>query len=298
MYLVLCLLFEQLRQIIQPLLNKFSGDAPARKFHDIDLQRPSCFIEAMTSFQQLIDIVKKLRGPNGCPWDKEQTHESLTPYAIEEAHELEEAITRGDTENLKEELGDLLFQSVLHAEVARQNGDFDIDDVIKHLNNKMVSRHPHVFSTTEVKDTKEVVQNWEEIKAQEKDSDPFDIPKSFPSLLRAHKIGKRTRKMDFDWNTSQEVMKKVNEELSELTQAIQSEDKNHIEEEMGDLLFTISQLARHLNLDAEKSLRLANNKFIGRFQAMLEAKPDFENLSREDKEKLWHSVKLSLAKGD
>ena len=245
----------------------------------------------MTSFQQLIDIVKKLRGPGGCPWDIAQTHKSLTPFAVEEAHELEEAIENNDVENMKEELGDLLFQSVLHSELARQNGDFDIDDVIKHLNNKMVRRHPHVFSDTKVKDAAEVLKNWEEIKALEKDGKPFDIPKSFPALLRAHKIGKRTKKMDFDWDTSSAVFDKVSEEMLEFKEAIELNDKERIEEEMGDLLFTISQYARHVDLDAEKSLRKANNKFIGRFEKMLELAPDFESKSREEKESLWQQVK-------
>lgn len=245
----------------------------------------------MTSFQQLIEIVKKLRGPDGCPWDKAQTHLSLTPYAIEEAHELEEAIEKKDIANMKEELGDLLFQSVLHAEVARQNGDFDIDDVINHLNHKMVSRHPHVFADTKVKDSKEVVKNWEAIKEGEKKVDPFDIPKSFPALLKAQKIGKRTHKLDFDWLTTAEVLKKVKEELAEVEEAMASKDLEHTQEEIGDLLFTVAQLARHLDLDAEKCLRMANNKFIDRFQKMLAAAPNFAKLQREEKEVLWNKIK-------
>lgn len=245
----------------------------------------------MTSFQQLIEIVKKLRGPQGCPWDKAQTHQSLTPYAVEEAHELEEAIANNDKDNMKEELGDLLFQSVLHAEIARQNGDFDIDDVIGHLNNKMVSRHPHVFSDVEVKDADEVVKNWEDIKAKEKEVAPFDLPASFPALLKAHKIGKRSKKFDFDWNTPEEVFEKTNEELAELKEAFENNDKAHMEEELGDLLFTLSQLARHLDLDAEKSLRRANQKFIDRFNKMLKKNPNLKNISRDEKEDLWNQIK-------
>ena len=192
---------------------------------------------------------------------------------------------------MKEELGDLLFQSVLHAEIADQNGDFDIKDVIDHLNNKMISRHPHVFSNVEVKDANEVVKNWEDIKAKEKEAAPFDIPASFPSLLKAHKIGKRSKNFDFDWNTPEEVWDKTNEELQELEEAMKSQDKKHIEEELGDLLFTLSQLARHLDLDAEKSLRRANQKFINRFNEMLKINPDLKTISRDDKEKLWNLVK-------
>lgn len=245
----------------------------------------------MTSFQQLVEIVKKLRGPDGCPWDKAQTHKTLTPYAIEEAHELEEAIENDDTENMKEELGDLLFQSVLHSEIARQNGDFDIDDVLQHLNHKMVSRHPHVFADTKVKDSDEVLVNWEKIKDSEKKTDPFAIPKSFPALLKAQKIGKKTNKLDFDWLTSTEVLAKVHEELTETQEAIAAKDSAKIEEEIGDLLFTVAQLARHLNIDAEKSLRLANQKFVDRFQGMLKLAPDFAQRTREQKEILWNQVK-------
>lgn len=250
----------------------------------------------MTSFQQLVDIVKKLRGPEGCPWDKAQTHKSLTPYAIEEAHELEEAIEKGDIENMKEELGDLLFQSVLHGEIARQAGHFSIDDVLEHLNQKMISRHPHVFSDREVKDASEVVKNWEDIKAQEKANQPFEIPQSFPALLRAHKIGKRSRQVDFDWQKPEEVFAKVEEELQELKEVYLTQDKEKTEEEMGDLLFTISQLARHLDLDAEKSLRRANSKFIRRFKEMMKLEPKIAEVSREQKEKLWQTVKANEPK--
>lgn len=248
----------------------------------------------MESFDQLVKIVEKLRGPDGCPWDKAQTHKSLTPYAIEEAHELEEAIENNDIDNLKEELGDLLFQSVLHAEIAKQNGSFDIDEVIKNLNTKMTYRHPHVFANRPVKDAQEVVKNWEELKAQEKSVGLFDIPKSFPALLRSHKIGKRSKKVDFDWDSKEQVLGEVLAELEELKEAMASNDKKHIEEELGDVLFTIAQLARHLDLDAEKALRLSNNKFVRRFNKMQELRPDFERLSREQKEQVWKDAKKAL----
>lgn len=248
----------------------------------------------MDSFNRLVEIVETLRGPNGCPWDKAQTHKTLTQYAVEEAHELEEAIENNDIENMKEELGDLMFQSVLHAEVARQDGHFNIEDVINHLNNKMVSRHPHVFSTTEVSDAEEVVKNWEDIKAQEKETDIFDIPKVFPALLRSHKIGKKTKRLDFDWDNSEQVLSAVTDEFDELKDALKKGHLNHIEEELGDLLFTIAQLARHLDLDAEKALRLSNNKFVTRFHKMQELEPHFNSLSREQKEDLWHKAKSLL----
>ena len=249
----------------------------------------------MKSFDELVEIVRRLRGPGGCPWDREQTHESLTPYAIEEAHELEQAIENKDDENMKEELGDLLFQSVLHAQLADEDKKFSIDDVLKHLNHKMVSRHPHVFASKEVKDSQEVVANWEDIKAKEKGpekaKDIFDIPQSFPALLRAQKIGKRTKKMKFDWDTPEQVFSKVEEEMAELKEAMENKNSAAIEEELGDLLFTVAQVVRHCDLDAEKTLRKANSKFIGRFQKMLELRPDFESLSPQEKEELWNRVK-------
>lgn len=251
----------------------------------------------MSSFLQLVEIVKKLRGPDGCPWDKDQTHASLTQYAIEEAYELEEAILNNDQDNMKEELGDLLFQSVLHSEIACQEGRFDIDDVICHLNEKMVRRHPHVFASTQVQDSKEVLQNWEAIKEQEKSNRPKssklepDIPLKFPALLRAQKIGKFSKKVGFDWNEPTQVVAKVEEELLELKEALQKQDTKACKEEMGDLLFSCAQLARHLGFDAEKSLRLANQKFLDRWSKMIKEQPDFEQLTRDQKEALWQKVK-------
>ncbi len=251
----------------------------------------------MSSFLQLVEIVKKLRGPDGCPWDKDQTHASLTQYAIEEAYELEEAILNNDQDNIKEELGDLLFQSVLHSEIARQEGRFDIDDVILHLNDKMVRRHPHVFASTQVQDSAEVLQNWEAIKEQEKsnhtNSSKFvpDIPLNFPALLRAQKIGKFSKKVGFDWSEPTQVVAKVEEELLELKEALKNQDAKACKEEMGDLLFSCAQLARHLGFDAEKSLRLANQKFLDRWAQMIEEQPNFEQLTSDQKEALWQKVK-------
>ncbi len=257
----------------------------------------------MTSFQQLIDIVKKLRGPNGCPWDKVQTHQTLTPFAIEEALELEQAIQNGDIENIKEELGDLLFQTILHAQIASDNSQFAIDDVIELLNEKMIRRHPHVFADTPVKDQFEVLKNWESIKADEKKNSkaksqtPFDIPMTFPALLRAQKIGKKTEKLDFDWSHAHEVMAQVEEELAELKEALKENNPKNIEEEMGDLLFSCAQLSRHLHLDAEKTLRQANSKFIHRFEKMMDKNKDFLKLNRQEKEKLWDLIKKENSKG-
>jgi tetrapyrrole methylase family protein / MazG family protein len=248
----------------------------------------------MTAFERLVSIVKELRGPNGCPWDKAQTFESLTPYAIEEAYELEQAILNKDYDNVVEELGDLLFQSVLHSEIADQEGRFNMDDVIEHLSDKMVRRHPHVFAQTSVSSADEVVQNWEHIKSSEK-SQPLkpDIPLNFPALLRAQKIGKFSKKVGFDWETPQQVMLKIREELEELQQALDRGDQAHSQEELGDLLFSCAQLARHLDFDAEKSLRLANDKFLRRWDQMIQTQPNFMQLNREQKEELWQKTKKS-----
>ncbi|MCB0378246.1 MAG: nucleoside triphosphate pyrophosphohydrolase [Bdellovibrionales bacterium] len=248
----------------------------------------------MNPFEELVKIVARLRGPDGCPWDKEQTHKSLTPYAVEEALELEEAIHNEDWENVKEELGDLLFQSVLHSQIASENDQFNIDDVIKTLNTKMVQRHPHVFADVKVQNSAEVLKNWEEIKSQEKPkkvTSLFDIPATFPALLRSQKIGKRTQRLDFDWSSSDEVLVKLREEFAELEEAYASKDIHKMNEELGDLLFTAAQMARHLDLDAEKSLRQANEKFVGRFTKMVKSHKNFENLSRDQKEAAWNKVK-------
>jgi len=274
----------------------------------------------MESFNELVKIVKTLRDPGGCPWDREQTHSSLTQYAIEEAHELEEAINNGDVENMKEELGDLLFQSILHAQIASENQQFNIDDVLKHLNHKMVTRHPHVFGDSEAankaRTPQEVMTQWEAIKAQEKDQqkaqnngssptakDPMDVPKTFPALLRAQKIGKRTAKLKFDWENPEAVFAKVQEEIAELQEAIATQKKSpsetrkaHVEEELGDLLFSVAQWARHLELDAETALRKGNEKFITRFRKLLQKNPDFAKQSSEAKEELWRSVKAEEPK--
>lgn len=226
--------------------------------------------EHLDRFESLLKIVEALRGPNGCPWDKEQTHRSLTPYAIEEAHELAEAIEAGRQDEIISELGDLLLQVVLHAEIARQEGRFDISDVIRAISEKMVRRHPHVFSDTKVTDSKEVLDNWSKLKAQEKKSkeaptDRFDVALSLPALARSQKIGEKTKRYRFDWDTAEDVLKKVEEELSELKTAMAKADRAELEHELGDLLFSVAQLARHLNLEAEQCLRTANARFEKRF---------------------------------
>lgn len=175
--------------------------------------------ENLREFTSLLKVVEHLRGPDGCPWDKEQTAESLTRFAIEEAHELAEAIDSGDVGAFKDELGDLLLQVILHSEIARQEGKFNIYDVIENLSEKMVRRHPHVFADVKVASSGEVLANWAEIKKAEGKTKIFDIPAGMPSLLRAHKIGEKTKKLAFDWENAPQCWEKVDEELDELEEA-------------------------------------------------------------------------------
>lgn len=247
-------------------------------------------------FEGLLKIVEDLRGPEGCPWDKEQTHTSLTRFAIEEAHELADAIDSGDSKAIRDELGDMLLQVVLHAEIARQDGLFDIHDVIQNISEKMIRRHPHVFDDTKAATSDEVLDNWAKIKAKEKGhKDPFDIPKSLPSLLRAHKIGEKTKTVAFDWNSPQSCWSKVEEELNEVRLATAQNDRAEIEAELGDVLFSLAQWARHMGFDSEQALRKANVNFEKRFrrmQALIEAAGlNWENLTAEDKEKFWKMAK-------
>lgn len=256
--------------------------------------------EHLDRFESLLKIVEALRGPNGCPWDKEQTHRSLTPYAIEEAHELAEAIETDQQDEMIAELGDLLLQVVLHAEIGRQEGRFNITDVIRSISEKMVRRHPHVFSDTKVANSSEVLDNWSKLKAQEKKSkqaptDRFDVALSLPALARSQKIGEKTKRYRFDWDKAEDVLKKVDEELSELKAAMANADRSEIEHEIGDLLFSIAQLARHLNLEAEQCLRTANTRFEKRFfhmkNQLAASGKELTVLSPDEIEAAWQSAK-------
>lgn len=258
----------------------------------------------LREFESLLKVVEFLRGPEGCPWDKEQTHTSLTRYAIEEAFELAEAIDGGDINELRDELGDLLLQVILHSEIARQEGRFDIFDVIENLNRKMVRRHPHVFADVKADTPDEVIKNWSAIKASEKSEKgaqaaqrplSFDIPIGLPALLRAQKIGEKTKRVDFDWENAEQCWGKVHEETEELQEAIASGSREEIESELGDLLFSVAQLARHLSLDSEQALRRCNRRFEERFHRMQDkVKGDghvWADLSAEERERYWKGAK-------
>ncbi len=248
--------------------------------------------ENLREFAGLLKVVEHLRGPDGCPWDKEQTFESLTRFAIEEAHELAEAIDSGDMKAFRDELGDLLLQVVLHSEIARQEGKFDIYDVIEGIASKMVRRHPHVFGDVKVSSSGEVLTNWAEIKKAEGKTKIFDIPSGMPSLLRAHKIGEKTGKLAFDWKNASQCWKKVDEELGELREA---ETREEIEDEFGDVLFSLVQWARHNKIDSEQALRKTNMRFEKRFEKMQDlvkaAGLEWAKLSAADKEKYWKQAK-------
>ncbi len=255
------------------------------------------------SFQSLQKIIADLQDPDGgCPWDLEQTHKSLCKFAVEETYELVDAIEADDLAGMKEELGDVLLQVMIHAEIAKKSSSFTIDDVIESIGTKMVRRHPHVFGDTKVTDADEVLKNWEQIKVREKSGKKswFNFPKHLPSLSVSDKIGSKSQKYDFDWETKEQVFEKVTEELAEVTEAIALDDIDKIEDEIGDLLFVVAQLARHHKLDPEQALRRSNNKFMSRFTKMMELtedrETDFSSLSLEQKEALWQEVKVILNK--
>ncbi len=258
----------------------------------------------LKKFSSLVEVVSHLRGPNGCPWDKEQSHKSLTRYAVEECYEFIEAVNNENLDEMKDELGDMLLQVLLHSQIASENKNFDINDVIESINKKMIRRHPHVFAHDSVKDSKEVLVNWEEIKKLEKKNKiakpGFDIPTGLSPLLRSLKMGEKAKKKNFDWQNITGVIKKVEEELAEVKEAITSENQAHIKIEIGDLLFSICQLSRHLNINPEQSLQLTNNKFEQRFSLMNEFihkdNKNLENLSEAEMDGYWEKAKLQLKK--
>lgn len=252
----------------------------------------------LKKWDSLIEIIASLRGPGGCPWDLEQNHQTLAPYCLEETCELIEALEKCDDNAIKDELGDVLFQVVLHTQLARERGAFTMEDVLKNVNEKLVRRHPHVFAEEKVKNSHEVWLNWEKIKKLEKKKPEisFGLAPTLPALQSAYKIGVKTQKAGFDWSKASEVLEKVKEELLELENEIKSQNQSQMEEELGDLLFSVAQLARHLNIEPEQSLRFANRKFEKRYFNMLKLSEKrglvFEQLTLEEKESLWKEIKV------
>jgi MazG family protein len=231
-------------------------------------------------FAKLCEIVAKLRAPDGCPWDREQTHESLLPALIEEAYEVAGAVRTNDTANFREELGDLLLLIVMHAEIAHESGRFDINGVLKDVTEKLIRRHPHVFGDSDVRDSGAVLKQWESIKRAEKtgkhgrSADDAgghyldDLPSALPALMRAQKAQSKVARVNFDWTEVREVIAKVEEEIQELRQAVVQQDRKSIEDEVGDLLFAVVNLARKCRLDAETALQGATDKFVARFNRL------------------------------
>lgn len=243
-------------------------------------------------FNELISIMKILRAKDGCPWDKKQTHKSITPYLLEEAYEVIEAINNNDSENLKEELGDLLLQVVFHAQIASDNNMFVIEDVIKAISNKLIIRHPHVFGDKKglTKDW-HVRDFWEKQKKESKKRDSVidGVPKALPALLRSRRLQSKAQSTGFKWKKQESILDKVEEEFREVKQAIKSKNKKHISEELGDLMFALVTLAYHNNINAEASMQKANDKFIKRFKKI--EKSLVPGMSEKDMMALWKKAK-------
>ncbi|MFC1538054.1 nucleoside triphosphate pyrophosphohydrolase [Candidatus Latescibacterota bacterium] len=255
----------------------------------------------MHLFEELVTIMKTLHSPGGCPWDSEQTHESLRPYLIEEAYEVIEAIDSGSDEHLAEELGDVLLQVVFHAQIAASEGRFTIDDVLIGIIDKLKRRHPHVFGDTIVENSGEVLKNWEEIKRKEKRGKKTDgsvldgLPKKLPALIKARRIQEKVSRVGFDWEKSEEIMLKIDEELAELKKAGRSNDRDAIEEEIGDLLFSVANYARFVSLCPEDALRKTIDKFQKRFRYIEQELPKrgkkLGEASLEEMDELWEEIK-------
>ncbi|HEU4938960.1 MAG TPA: nucleoside triphosphate pyrophosphohydrolase [Vicinamibacterales bacterium] len=254
-------------------------------------------------FQKLVDIMARLRGPKGCPWDREQTIQSLRGFVLEETYEVLDAIDRGDHVDLLGEIGDLLFEGVFLAQIETDDGRYTVSDSLRAISDKLIRRHPHIFGPagSRVRTAGEVVEQWEQIKAREQQdagerrSILRGVPSSLPSLLRAHEIGTRVAAVGFDWARTTEVVDKIEEEVAELRRAIATEGVERTEEEMGDLLFSIANLSRKLGIEPESALRAANAKFSGRFEALEQA---FEKQGRsihdarlEEMEAAWAKIK-------
>ena len=245
--------------------------------------------------ERLIDIVATLRSENGCQWDREQTHKSLRPNMLEEAYEAVDAIDEGDILNLREELGDVLLQVVLHAQIAKDNNNFDIEDVAKELGDKLIHRHPHVFGDTKVSSTKEILDAWERLKKEEKTNRKSildGISKSQSALMSAQKISKKAIKVGFEWDCVESLKKCIQSEYKEFEEAVESGDFDKMEDEMGDIFFATVNLARWYKIDAEQSLLRANKKFTKRFKKMEEiATKPLEEYSYEEFDQLWKKAK-------
>ena len=256
--------------------------------------------ETLNSLSKLIKITDTLMGEDGCPWDKVQTRESLKPYLVEETYEVLDALDANDPEKIKDELGDLLYQILFHSKISSLKGEFNFRDVINNLSEKMVRRHPHVFKEGELNTPDQVVKQWEEIKRNEKNqanqkSILDNIPKNLPSLLRAQKLQKKAAKEGFDWDQISDVFDKLDEEIAEFKEAVLKKKSADIQNEIGDIIFVITNIAKYYKIDAEEALRSTNNKFIKRFQYIeqkIEAKgKTLKDSPLEEMERYWQEAK-------
>jgi tetrapyrrole methylase family protein/MazG family protein len=271
-------------------------DRKDRFGHLVSLFVPALPPDEVFDFRRLVEVVATLRGPGGCPWDRKQTHESLAGHMVEEAHEAVEAIQRGDWHHLSEELGDLLLQVILHAQLAAEAGTFDIRDTLRSIIEKLVRRHPHVFGEAKVDTAEEVIARWERIKAEEKGEPSLldGVAEGLPSLIYAYKVQSRAARVGFDWGAGKDVVPKLREEVEELEKALSGREGD-LEEELGDLLFTLVNLCRHFKADPEVALRKAARKFARRFREMervcREKGMRMEEMTLEELDRLWEASK-------
>ncbi len=250
--------------------------------------------ELNESFQRLVTIMDELR--EKCPWDKKQTVQTLRQMTIEETFELADAITESDWKGIKEELGDLLLHIVFYAKIGTEQGQFSLQEVIDGISNKLVSRHPHIYGDVQVKDEEDVKRNWEKLKLKEgKKSVLGGVPRSLPATVKAMRLQEKAKQVGFEWDTKEQVWDKVEEEIGELKQAIELGEKEKVEEEFGDLVFSLVNYARFLQVDAENALERTNKKFIHRFTQMeeqaLKQGKDLADMSLEEMDAIWNSIK-------
>ena len=256
-------------------------------------------VETASGIEKLIAVMSALRDPEGgCPWDLQQNYQTILPFTIEEVYEVAEAIESQDFDSLKDELGDLLFQVVFYAQIAKEEQRFDFDEIVSAICAKLVRRHPHVFSDAQFDNEKQLNEAWETQKHEERSQKSCnasvldDIPKSLPELKRAQKIQKRVAKIGFDWDNVSQVWDKVNEEKTEVMQAAEEQDASHLEEELGDLMFALVNLTRHYGVDADIALRKANQKFERRFRHLEQyAEKPLIEFNLEQLEELWQKAK-------
>jgi tetrapyrrole methylase family protein/MazG family protein len=252
----------------------------------------------MTNLKKLIDIMSALRSEKGCPWDKEQTRDSLKPFLLEETYEVLEALDEGDSEKIKEELGDLLFQIVFHCQLAKEKNEFDMSDVIEEISRKMLNRHPHVFGKKKFKNKEHFRKYWDEEKKREgkkRESILEGVPKALPSLLRAHKLQKKAARVGFDWKKTEDVFEKLEEEVEEFKQALKKKKQPEIEDELGDIFFMLVNISRFVGVNPEDALRKTISKFISRFRYIemkaADKKRNLSDMTLKEMDKLWDEAK-------